>query len=1047
MSPTTDRVPLAHARRRGTYGFALAVAGLAGALAPGPAPASAQTSFAASVSPNPVVVQAGGTSVDVTVTTSAADAMREPIQYAFSGFPAGIQTGGTRTVQPPFDPETFPFSATGAVAPGSYSGVLTGTHSSGTVTVPVTVMVQAAPALPAIDAILPPALAAGTREAVLRITGRNLQPGGTVAAAHPAIRVLGTRVLSSTAAEVRVAIRPDAPPGPYALDFQNPDGSTARGATVTIHSWGSLSGPVAVTGVRILAPRAGQIVAEGETVRPRALLAVSGAGTIVGTWNLDGVPFERFTRIASGGQPVEVQATMPIPVSYTGEHRLELVLESPATLPPQGVSFVQAAERRSALQVVAPVEGGLLDPAAPLFRWSPVPGASGYEVEVRHRPSGTAGEPAGWTTVRRRVNTTRWRPEPTLVRGLTDQAKEFRVRAVLPGEVFDEPTAWRPFRFEGEVVEAAEPNGGEGGSRAGRAGPAAETASGGMTTWDLSEGGPAAAANQEEAWGLRDSGISAETPSFLAAANRRPSVRQEIPPGGARQADLLLGLTATANSSDVPGASGISRLQLSTRTHIQGGHLEHQVAGDASLSHDLGDPWGSRADSQNWLAQLGVANGTLRPEARVGFAPPSFLDGSELLGVFTSGGGLQGSVDSPAGRLSYYRSARLGAVRDPFSPDPGIEAAGYELATEDGRYMARATTLRSRARPVEGFSAGGRGEAYGILAAAEIHPHLHLTGEAAVAEFRPGEDALEDSLEEERDGSALRLSARGTRGTVGYSATLSRTESGFVNPANPGFTPSGIGNRSRGELSLNNTFFGRAFVSGTYSHVRSRPVESLGVPRTTENGVLLNLSVPASARIHVNVAGNLSGQSGDAIEDLGLPETDRTQKGFNVSVTEALGRITLSQSVGRQLVSDTGQPWAGQQVTDAQLGAFGSVHPLVDLSGTVSGSRVRGSPEIGTTRSLLFSLQPSVGVGETGLRLAPRVAYTRSRNDGSGTDFRSTQLHGSARWTGPWETVNLELELSSDLSRAWDEVLGERPGFDRQLRLSAGLSWKTGGGW
>ena len=959
-----------------------------------PASGTAQTSFSATVAPNPVTLQAGGGTVGVTVTTTVADAMREPILYSFSGFPAGIETGGTRSVGPPHDPETFPFMAAGSVTPGTYTGILSGSSSAGSVTIPMTVVVQASPV---IEAILPAALTAGTRENVLRLTGSGFQPGAGVTASHPGVRVLGVRVLSASLAEVALAVRPDTPPGAYGLELQNPDGGVARGATVTVHPGRSLSGPLAVTGIHIVTPRPGQIVAEGEAIHPRALLATAGAGTVVGTWLLDGVPFDRFTQVAGGGRPVEVRSAMPIPVSFTGEHRLELRLENPATLPPQGVHFFQAAERRSGLQVAVPGPDGAVDPASPVFRWSLVPGASGYEVEVRYRTPGV-DDPETWRVIRRRVSDARWRPESRLVRVLEESESEFRVRAAFPGEVFGEPTDWQAFRLS---VAGQEEGSGSG------ADPA------------------------------RDEGVGTGLGGAVEGRG------QQVPVASGSMVDFLLGVSATANSSDVPGPSAVSRLQLSTRSEVRGGAVDQDLVGDVSASHDLGDPWGSRAESRSWVARLAAADGTVRPEATLGFAPPSFLDGSELLGVFTSGGGFQGGLRSPAGRISFYRSARLSSGDDPLNPDPGITAAAYEAASEDGRYLVRATTLHVRDRPIDGFSAGGRGEAYGVMAGAEVGPGIQLLGEAAVGEFSPGEGAFD----EEREGRALRLSARGTAGTLGYSVAVGRTGGGFVNPANPGFTAAGTGGRTRAEVSLSNTFFQRASVSGTYNHVRAGSSGSTSNPRTVENGAMLNVAVPASTRIFVNVAGNLSGQSGDAIEALQLPATDRTQKGFNVSVMETLGRISLSQSLGHQVVTDTGQPWADQRVTDVQLGAFGALHPLVDLSATLSGSRIQGSPELGGSRSLLLSLQPSVAVGETGLRLSPRAAYTRSRSDGTGSDFRSTQFHASARWTGPWERVRLDLELSGDFNRSWNDAEGERPSFDRQMRFSTSLSWQAGRTW
>ncbi|MFO7587677.1 MAG: hypothetical protein R6X22_06345, partial [Gemmatimonadota bacterium] len=1013
--------------------------------------------------------------VAVSVATVTDGTFREPILYAFQGFPAGIGTGGTRTVNPPYDPQAFAFGAAGTVAPGTYSGTLTGTTSTaGTISVPMTVIVQA---LPVIDAITPPALSAGSRENLLRITGRNFHPAAAITSNHPAVQVVESRVLTQTTAEVVVSARRDAAPGAYRLDIRNPDGSTsARGAMLTLHPPNSMSGPLAVTGVRLVSPRPWQVVAEGEALHPRALLATSGMGTVVGTWVLDGTPFERFTRVVSGGQPVEVRATMPIPVSFTGEHRLELVLENPRTLPPQGVTFLQATESRSALRVLVPDESGRVAPASPRFRWSLVPGASGYEIEVRYRARGSS--PASpWTVVRRRVSDAAWRPEQVLVETLGETESAFRVKAVFPGEVDGEPTEWRTFRLEraesGESVRSGPSSGVSGeGERAGEVPgdePTPARWSGPASTHERASD-PATALAPDGRHGESDDGFDRQgqegaslrpaeylPPAAILrpGADIRPDPPRRIEHGSSagrpgqefagvpgREVDLVLDLTTAASSSEAPGPSALTRLQLSTRVDARTGRFEQQLTGDFSASQHLDDPWHSHGEGENWIARMGAVEGAIRPEAIIGFSPPSFLDGSELLSVFTSGGGVQGTVRSAAGRVSYYRSARLGASGNPAFPDPRVDAAAYEAGSDDGRYLVRATTLRVTELPIDAFSAGGRGEAWGMLASATLDPRLEFTGEVATGEFSPGEGALD----EERDGTALRLSARGAAGTLGYSVTLGRTGAGFVNPANPGFTPAGTGARTRAELSLSNTFFGRASVNGIYNHGRGGSAGAIGDPRTIENGANVTVSVPATSRVFVSLAANVTGQRGDAIEALELPATERTQKGLSLSVMETLGGISLSQSVGVQDLADSGQPWADQRVTDVQLGAFGSLHPLVDLSSTVSTSRVSGSPELGGSRYLLFSLHPSVSLGDTGLRLTPRAAYTKSSSDAGG-DFRTTQYQVSARWTAPWEAVPLTLELSSDFNRTRSDADVERPPFVHQTRISAGLKWQTGRAW
>jgi hypothetical protein len=1069
--------------------FAALLALLLGA----PAAVAGQSAFTASPSPNPVTLSAGGATVGVTVTTTTFTDMREPITYSFSGFPSGVATGGTQTVDPPYAPVTFPFSAGSGVAAGTYTGTLTGSSASGTVTVPMTVVVErpdfvlsvvpgavevmagetqmvsilatgsggftgtvevvtngpgslsvdpgsfgveaggsrpvaitASPTAPAgaatitftgtaagvigtrtavvtvqvlrpppvIETVTPSAIVAGTAENVVRLTGRHFHPAAVVASGDPGIRVLRTRVLSASAAEVVVAVRPDALPGPYRLDLRNPDGvAAAGGAQVRVHASGSLSGPLAVTAARIVLPRPWQMVPDEGPFHARALLATSGMGTVVGTWLLDGVPFERFTRVVSGSGPVEIRAQLPIPPSASGEHRLELVLEAPRTLRAEGVTFLRTAETRSGLRILAPGSEGWIDPAESVFRWSLVPGASGYQVEVRYQPAGSdgSGPPA---LVRRRVADPEWRPETDLRETLRASGGEIRVRAVFPGEVAGDFTPWMAFRLWNPD--------------SGPDGPARP---------------PGGDANPDPEPGPWDEG---RIPAVAPAA-------QDPPPVPLRNLDLAIASATSAMSAGSPGPSAITRFQLSAQSDLRGGAIEHQLAGDFSASHDLDDPWRGRAESRSWLARFGAPGGEVSPEARIGFAPPSFLDRSELLGVFTSGGGIQGTLASVAGRVSYFQTATLAGAEGGRS-DPRIGAAAYELFSADGRYLFRATTLHVTDRGVDELGPGGRGSALGFLAAADLGPRLRLLGEIGLGEYTPGDGAFD----EPRDGQAFRISGEGSAGGFGYAIALGRTDAGFVNPANPGFTPAGISGQSRAEVSLSNSV-GPAFVSGTYNHARD------DIAR--EQGGNLSVSVPLSPRVSVALGGNWTGQVGDADEGLGMPGTDRTQRGIDVTISETLGRFGLTQTLSWQGVADREDPWMDQDVLNLNLGAHGALHRLAQVSATVTETRMGGVPELGTTRNRLFALQSVLTAWETGLRLTPRLAVSRARNGVQETDHRTTQYHLGARWQAPWARVPVTAEVASDWSRAWSPLHGEAPSLDRRTRFTLSLDWRADRAW
>jgi len=1090
--------------------------------------------FTAQISPNPVMLSAGGETVDVVVTTMPDAGFTASITYSFSGLPAGITTGGPRTVNAPYPPQTFSFSASPGVVPGTYPGTLTGDAAGRIATFPITVVVDdpsftlsatpaavtvqpgasrmvsvsatgaggfrgsvtvdaaAAPGLdvvpatftlridvpqtvmvtaatsatpgpvsvvftgtaagvgtesatvavtieadppepgpgspPIVTSVAPQAMASGTRDNVILLTGLNFQPGATISSTAPGVQVTGATVLSPTTARVLVSVRPDAPEGRIRLDFRNPDGGTAAGgATVLLYPARALAAPLAVTGVRILTPRPWQIVEPDEPVRARALLATSGTGTVVGTWMLDGIPFDRFTQVVSSGFPVEVESSVPIPAAITGERRLELLVESPGTLPPSGVPFLLAPTSRSAIRLLEPAAESGAEPGErdePLLRWTLVPGASGYEVEIRDEAAdrGKASLPMSEHRVAR-VTRTSWTPDDRLLAELGPGPIAVRVRAVFPGEVRDDPTDWRLVIRDGTRLSM---------------GPASTSpASMGPSS---SAPGPVFAADTR-----RPSGPSLLTSADRASQRSVPSViyRNAAPPA-AGQGELsvaILGTTTAVESSpDAPPA--LSRLQVSGQVDTRGPVFDLQSTADLAASQDLEDPWDNRFESQNWLLRAGAAQSRFREHASLGFAPPSFFDQAELLTVTTSSGAFEGGFDSPAGSLSFYRSLDLSG-NDAFQAfEPEVNAAGYELSGDGGRYLFRAMLLDATDPGSGDFSPGGEGRALGALGVFDLGPRLRLTGEVATGDFEPGEGSFED----ERDGRAFRLGASGASGTVTYAASLGHTGRGFVNPANPGFTPGGVSDRTGGELMLGNTF-GRASISGTYRHLRGGVSDAAGDPKTTENGVNVVLSMPVTDVVSLSLSSNLSNQSGDPLENLGLPGTDRTQKGLDLAVTETFGAISLTQSVTLQDFTDRILPLGDQRVTGFSLFGYGAATPYLGISANLSSTRIRSAPQLGTTDQTLVSLQPTLKIERLWIELSPRAAFTRVSNDAFDSESNADQFQVVARWAPEWIDGLIAAEIAGDWRRSWTDLDPQRPPLERQIVFSLTLNRGIGHRW
>ncbi len=331
-------------------------------------------------------------------------------------------------------------------SPGTFAAQFAGTAAGVSGARSVLLTLTVAPAPPVITTVTPPTMTVGATNMVLRLAGENFRPGATVTCPDPALQIVSTKVISSTVAEVVATLGPGARSGPYRLDLVNTDGTrTSQGVLVLVYPLSSIAAPLGVTTAAIVFPRPYTLLAPDAPLYPRGLLATTGLGAIIGAWRYDGVPFDRFTVNVSGGMPVEVKANVPIPVSYTGEHKLELAIEQPQSLVTEPVSIIQSLESRSGLEILAPPDNTAFGERPPLFRWSLVPGASGYEVEIEmpdHRPP-----------VRVRLSESEWRPSADDVEAIGPGVHRYRVKAIFPGETSGEPTPWRRFAIPPKRAE------------------------------------------------------------------------------------------------------------------------------------------------------------------------------------------------------------------------------------------------------------------------------------------------------------------------------------------------------------------------------------------------------------------------------------------------------------------------------------------------------------------------------------------------------------------------------------------------------------------
>jgi hypothetical protein len=387
-----------------------------------------------------VTLTAGGAAMAITVTTGAPGVESGSVRYSLSGLPPGVAAGGAQTtVAPDFAAVEFVLTAAREAAAGTFQPRVRGVFQPGGIEREVSFSLTIERVRPQITGVVPSRVAAGALGQRLAISGRDFERGARIESATPGVRLGATTFVSSERLEATVDIRGDVAGGILRLDVVNPGGERSPSpGIVPVVAASALGGPAAVNSVAVVYPAPGATIADGESVAPRGVLAVSGSGPLVVSWRLDGVPFDRFVVLARGGEPVAVAGRAPIPSSSLGQHLLELVVEGARDVVSRPVALLQVAARESRFRFLSPAEGRVVQSnQPPLLTWTQVPGANGYQVAV---VDGRGDSVAQWSVGRARFLA----PDGGLAR-LAAGAYAWQVRPVFAGGVMGEPLEPRRF--------------------------------------------------------------------------------------------------------------------------------------------------------------------------------------------------------------------------------------------------------------------------------------------------------------------------------------------------------------------------------------------------------------------------------------------------------------------------------------------------------------------------------------------------------------------------------------------------------------------------
>ncbi len=951
---------------------------------------------AITVSPPAISVQAGSTAT-VTVTATG-----------INGFAGTLSVTAPVLPSVTFTPASFSLRAGasqlvtikpgGTAAPGTVGGTFSATAPEITGTRTANLSLTVTPQPPEITSATPPALTSGTIAVPVRLTGMNFRTGATVTITPPGPVVTSTSVISPTLAEIVVTTPTGAQTGAYRIDLRNPDGgTTANGAPLVVYPASSLGAPLGVVTAAIVFPRPFTSVANGESVYPRAILATTGVGTIIGTWRLDGGAFDQFVVSASGGLPVDVKATMPIPVATTGEHRLELVIEQPQKLTTEPVPIIVTVESKTRLQLLEPEDGAEVTSAGgQRFRWSLVPGASGYELEIvsegNERPRIF------------RLSDSRWSPDERTLDEIGPGTHRWRVAAVFPGDVRGEPTEWRTFVLSGKPVSSIPSQ--------------------------RDETYLASSSNFRFA-SLRDSSADDVQEIPAEAATAESAVEPEKP----RDWEFTLLGSGSTTDEDVPSISDAARIQLTTMGDLENSSSLAKWTGDLSGRKDLDPEYGTASENRAWQLELGAVQSRSREELQAGYSPPQFLDQSEFLAAGLARGGAMGRVATPLGSLSLYDTFHddaAGAV-SAYELEQRLSGAAWEAPFDPNRTLLRVYGLRARGAATA-ETPETEAEALGVFWRFTASPALTLLVEGAQGSL----DGIVRENGDELDGYGLHLGATGARGTFTWGIDFRKVDADFVNPANIGLSAGAVPDRVGGDLTLGKTF-GVATLSLQLRTLESGTLPDGSGAGVTENSGTLSAFAPIGTKVFLSATSTLTTTRGDGDLETFLPGSDRSMLVLGLTLTETFKGLALSETLSWQDTSDDVTPAFDSTVTSGTLTAGGTLGRAVILTALFSGTRSESPPPVGVTDLWLASLQPTINWTKTGLAFTPRAAFTRVDSELGGTsDNEQYQL--IVQWSPAWWRSLVNVQVGADWNRNVSEGL-PKPSFDQRIVASLTLRW------
>jgi hypothetical protein len=443
-------------------------------------------------------------------------------------------------------------------------------------------------------------------------------------------------------------------------------------------------------------------------------------------------------------------------------------------------------------------------------------------------------------------------------------------------------------------------------------------------------------------------------------------------------------------------------------------------------------------DSRSWLIRGGAGDEERwRADGVVGYAPPESVDGLQLLTAGFARGGTEARFSTPVGKFSGYTTfddELSGLFTSTYPESQRIRLAAYDAPLPTDKFLLRGVYLDvDEEGDQDGFVSPSEGKAYGGIGRWAPSRAFALTFEGARAEIE-SEDS--DAVQ----GNAFRVNLQGVIGKTSYAVNLHQTDAEFLNLANRSLTPAGQPDRRGGDAGIS-IALGKVITGIAYRYLENESDPS----DARAHAGSLTFTFPFSPKVKATTTGLWSLDRSDAaLSTLGpLPETDRTQYGGRLVLTETAGRFALSQTLSWTRLDDEVSDNNDVETTALNMSTSGNLARTLSLNFSLGATRSERALS-GQNDNVVLLLQPRWTIPSIRLSLAPRAQYTYAASDASPIKSRGELYSALLTWTALKGKFQPILGVSGEWFRSRAGP-GSRTDFDHRYIGTLTLRWGTGG--